>query len=243
MWWTPLRGAFGRLTITSIPALGFHADGAGKPDAAANPGRTPRFQSSRLDPTWLRFPFNLNKQSTFMGYMADAIAAYAQPLLDDTDGSGVQMNKALQIAQLCWNVATLPEEERTNVLGEMRTSLKMNAEEFELFRRSVLVPIIQRHQEMFPGMHRLGSTGPSERSQTPQTRPTTAVRSEKYPGTPRNTLCPCGSGRKYKKCCLEADAQRKQPALDQRRGTTAPERTVVTDLDELSNSVVDLITA
>jgi len=25
---------------------------------------------------------------------------------------------------------------------------------------------------------------------------------EKYPGTGRNDLCPCGSGKKYKKCCL-----------------------------------------
>jgi len=23
----------------------------------------------------------------------------------------------------------------------------------------------------------------------------------KYPGTPRNAPCPCGSGKKYKKCC------------------------------------------
>ena len=26
-------------------------------------------------------------------------------------------------------------------------------------------------------------------------------REVKYPGTPRNALCPCGSGKKYKKCC------------------------------------------
>jgi preprotein translocase subunit SecA len=27
------------------------------------------------------------------------------------------------------------------------------------------------------------------------------VSSDKYPGTSRNTPCPCGSGKKYKKCC------------------------------------------
>ena len=37
-----------------------------------------------------------------MGAIADAIAAYAQPLLDETDGSLEQMNKALAVTQLCW---------------------------------------------------------------------------------------------------------------------------------------------
>jgi len=136
-----------------------------------------------------------------MGAIAEAMVAYAQPLLDETDGSAVEMNRALGLAQLCWNLASLPEEGRNNVLREMRTTLKMNAEEFEVFRRSVLVPMVQRHQEMFPRMHRQGSTDPSVGVPASQTRPTTAVRSEKYPGTARNALCPCKSGRKYKRCC------------------------------------------
>jgi tetratricopeptide (TPR) repeat protein len=51
----------------------------------------------------------------------------------------------------------------------------------------------------------------------------------------RNEPCPCGSGNKYKKCCL----------LNQdRRTTSVPPvkfRAVYTELDQLSNSVVDLI--
>ncbi len=51
----------------------------------------------------------------------------------------------------------------------------------------------------------------------------------------RNAPCPCGSGKKYKKCCL----------LNQdSRPTSAPPikyRAVYTELDQLSNSVVDLI--
>jgi tetratricopeptide (TPR) repeat protein len=54
----------------------------------------------------------------------------------------------------------------------------------------------------------------------------------------RNAPCPCGSGKKYKKCCLplhqESTAQ--QPSAGP--FTLAPE---FTDLDRLSNSVVDLI--
>ena len=51
----------------------------------------------------------------------------------------------------------------------------------------------------------------------------------------RNAPCPCGSGKKYKKCCL----------LNQEaRPTSVPPikyRAVYTDLDQISNSVVDLI--
>ncbi|MCF7731342.1 MAG: SEC-C domain-containing protein [Akkermansiaceae bacterium] len=58
----------------------------------------------------------------------------------------------------------------------------------------------------------------------------------------RNDPCPCGSGRKYKKCCLESDS-RKQAEVDRNGGSPAAFDTVTTDLDELSNSVVGLIEA
>ncbi len=48
----------------------------------------------------------------------------------------------------------------------------------------------------------------------------------------RNAPCPCGSGRKYKKCCLGKNTV---PAND------IQYIPVYTDIDELSNSVVDLI--
>ena len=51
----------------------------------------------------------------------------------------------------------------------------------------------------------------------------------------RNAPCPCGSGRKYKKCCLLSQDG---------RPTSIPSikyRAVYTELDQLSNSVVDLI--
>ena len=50
----------------------------------------------------------------------------------------------------------------------------------------------------------------------------------------RNAPCPCGSGKKYKKCCLSAQPE-KRSAKKQR---FIP---VYTELDQLSNSVVDLI--
>jgi hypothetical protein len=98
-----------------------------------------------------------------MGAIAEAIAAYAEPLLDQTDGSLDQLNKAFALAQLCWNLALLSGEERDEAIGEMRLTLKMDDDEFEAFRRSVVVPMIRRHQEMFPRMHQRGSMQARER--------------------------------------------------------------------------------
>jgi len=54
----------------------------------------------------------------------------------------------------------------------------------------------------------------------------------------RNAPCPCGSGKKYKKCCLPLHQE--SSAQQQSAGpfTLVPG---FTDLDRLSNSVVDLI--
>ena len=77
----------------------------------------------------------------------------------------------------------------------------MDEDEFDAFRRSVVGPMIRRHQEMFPRMHRLGSMEDSRGAPASQTRPTAPVRTEKQPGTGRNAPCPCNSGRKHKLCC------------------------------------------
>jgi tetratricopeptide (TPR) repeat protein len=52
----------------------------------------------------------------------------------------------------------------------------------------------------------------------------------------RNAPCPCGSGKKYKKCCLSRQDGKRQPFIP-----TTQFVPVYTDLDKLSNSVVDLI--
>ena len=125
-----------------------------------------------------------------MGIMAESMVVYAQPLLDETDGSHEQMQNALSIAQMCWNLALLPEKEQKDSLAKMRPALEMNATEFADFCNSVVIPMIKRHREMFPNMSRLtsGTTAPR-------------THKEKYPGTGRNDPCPCNSGKKYKRCC------------------------------------------
>jgi uncharacterized protein YecA (UPF0149 family) len=137
-----------------------------------------------------------------MGAIADAFVAYAQPLLDQTDGSLEQMNKAFAISQLCYNIAISPEERREKMINELRPTLQMNDEEFDEFQLTIVIPMIRRHEEMFPQMHRLispslrQSTGPSLQIPPRSTAPT-----EAYPGTNRYAPCPCQSGEKYKFCC------------------------------------------
>ena len=139
-----------------------------------------------------------------MGAIAESIVAYAQPLLDETDGSIESMNEAFAISQVCWNIALLPKEEQDAALSKLRLTLKMEHDEFAEYRRSVLEPMIQRHKEMFPFLHRRLSTEdwPSDdlpSLEYPRKRPT-----EKYPGTEPYAPCPCQSGRKYKFCCRTA---------------------------------------
>jgi len=52
----------------------------------------------------------------------------------------------------------------------------------------------------------------------------------------RNAPCPCGSGKKYKKCCLLPKAGKEQEYASSTKFVP-----VYTQLDQLSNSVVDLI--
>ena len=60
-----------------------------------------------------------------MGAIADAIVAYSQPLIDQTDGSVDKMNRAMTVAQMCWNLALSPEDEREAAIDEMKPALKM----------------------------------------------------------------------------------------------------------------------
>ena len=136
-----------------------------------------------------------------MGVIAESLVAYAQPLLDETDGSIDHMNKAFSLAQLCWNLALLPEKEREQSLAEMRPCLKMNEAEFVDFRQSVLLPMIRRHYEMFPNMPRQEAASDPKATAAPRTPTTATLRAQKYPGTGRNAPCPCNSGKKYKRCC------------------------------------------
>lgn len=137
-----------------------------------------------------------------MGAIADAMSRFAQPLIEATDGSPEQLQRALTLSQLCWNLAITQEEKREEFLAHMQPALKMDGEELQEFKRTVVAPMIRRHQEMFPAMQRPRATDPSRPAlghAIPPPAPRRPVK--KYAGTGRNERCPCGSGKKYKVCC------------------------------------------
>lgn len=136
-----------------------------------------------------------------MGAIGQAMVAYAQPMIDQSDGSAKGLETAMLISQLCWNLALSPPDSREQSLNEMQPKLKMNEADFDEFRRCVIAPMIQRHQEMFPQMHRRFATDHSQSFSPAGGPPKTAANTEKYPGTDRYAPCPCNSGRKYKFCC------------------------------------------
>lgn len=132
-----------------------------------------------------------------MGAIAEGIMAYAQPLFDGTDGDIDAMNRAMTIAQTCWNLALLPEAKRDAAIDELKPALRMTDAAFTEFRQQIILPMIQRHREMFPGLHARSPRSFSAASApSPPTKP-----KGRYQGTDRYAPCPCGSGRKYKWCC------------------------------------------
>lgn len=136
-----------------------------------------------------------------MGAIAEAFVAYAQPLIDQTDGSQEQVSKALAISQLCYNLALLPEESRDQAIRKMQGSLKMDDEEFEVFQSAVIRPMLQQHQEMFAP--RQGGIFGDTLLDEPASRGYSKKRisDEAFPGTRPYAPCPCDSGKKYKFCC------------------------------------------
>jgi hypothetical protein len=136
-----------------------------------------------------------------MGAIAEGFVAYAQPLLDQTDGSHAQLSKAFAISQFCFNLALLPDEKRETALSKMRATLEMDDAEFDAFLRSIVVPMVERHHEMFPLMHKRASADRWQSAPSLRAQPRTSAPGETYPGTDRYAPCPCNSGQKYKFCC------------------------------------------
>jgi len=136
-----------------------------------------------------------------MGAIAEAIVAYAQPLIDKTNGSIEGMERALAVSQMCFTLAQLPEQSREQMFGEMRTSLEMSEAEFDDFRLGVIDPMIQRHHQMFPQMHSSRSTNSTRGVASLYERRGAVTPAETPPAPSRYEPCPCNSGRKYKFCC------------------------------------------
>ncbi len=104
---------------------------------------------------------NTFRRTATMGHLAEAMSRFAQPLIDATDGSPEDLQRALSLAQLCRNLAVIPEAQREQSLAAMQPALQMTDEEFQEFKNDVFMPMVRRHQAMFPQMqHREVSDRP-----------------------------------------------------------------------------------
>lgn len=138
-----------------------------------------------------------------MGAMAEAMVAYAQPLIDQTDGSHAQMNKALVLSSLCYNIGIIPESERPARIRDMQASLGMDANEFKDFCNSIVYPMLERFDEMFPNMNRGLIPSVSLAESSNRSRPMTVERPKKSAEPLPYAACPCNSGKKFKFCCKQ----------------------------------------
>lgn len=136
-----------------------------------------------------------------MGAIANAIFEYARPLIDASDGSIEQLNKALAISQACWNIAVLPMEMRESGINSLRETFSEADGEFEYFHQSILLPMIRRYEEMFLRQHPSESIEPPHWNPRLAMPPTVKSRKEKSSKPGRYDPCPCNSGSKYKFCC------------------------------------------
>ena len=136
-----------------------------------------------------------------MGAFGKAFAAYIQPLLDDTDGSEDQIEKAFMFGQICWNLALAPEDMHQEIFDELQQTFKMDDEEFQDFKNAVVIPMIQRYYDMFPHQHEQDMLNAVKTQSMWESEAPIPNAAEMPPATSPNAPCPCNSGKKYKKCC------------------------------------------
>jgi hypothetical protein len=80
----------------------------------------------------------------------------------------------------------------------------MSDAECDDFERSVLLPMIRRHEEMFPRLHGRQSLEPPHWEPELLSMPMENSRQEQPSAPGRYDPCPCNSGKKYKFCCGRA---------------------------------------
>ena len=141
-----------------------------------------------------------------MGVIAEGIVAYAQPLIDLSDGSHEGLQRAFSLSQVCFNLALLPPEQREEMIRDMQTQMSLDDNDFATFRRGLLEPMIERHFEMFPRMHQPHSVSPWHMESLgddsmPNNIPQMGSRPKQAAVVDRYGPCPCNSGKKYKFCC------------------------------------------
>lgn len=84
---------------------------------------------------------------------AEAFAAYAQPLIELMGDGEQKLEKALFLAQICWNLALIQDVEEREAQIEKMLEAVGGDEETRQAGRFLIDFMIALHQEMFPDLH------------------------------------------------------------------------------------------
>lgn len=151
-----------------------------------------------------------------MGAIAEALMEYMRPLTEAMNGSHEELEKALALGQLCFNLGQMESDEvRAECLEKLHVSMGISDEEFAEFYAGVILPMLIRHEEMFPRKNSMRMRLPdfleryasddrfstdeglsADEEKTIYTAPVKRDRS-----LDRYAQCTCNSGKKYKFCC------------------------------------------
>ena len=83
---------------------------------------------------------------------AQQMADFARPLLDAAGDGHSDLNKALSLGMIFWNLAVCRDQAREQLLVEVTSSMKTDDDRAEF--RLLAATMIERHEQMFPDMHR-----------------------------------------------------------------------------------------
>lgn len=144
-----------------------------------------------------------------MGAIADALLEYMRPLTDAMSDSPEGLEKALALGQVCFNLGQMDEDSRAECLERIRDSMSLSEEEFAEFYVTLILPMLIRHEEMFPRKGSMRTRLPDLMSAyQPDDHLSTDVEKTIYTATvsrdrsiDRYAPCACNSGKKYKFCC------------------------------------------
>ncbi|HYQ29877.1 MAG TPA: SEC-C domain-containing protein [Polyangiaceae bacterium] len=82
------------------------------------------------------------------GGWAQQMIEFVQPLLDKSDGSKEQVEKAVSFGMLCWNIAIMPRAERAVAIDAAEREIAKTDEDREAFRDLVEL-MLARYEELF----------------------------------------------------------------------------------------------
>lgn len=86
---------------------------------------------------------------------ASALVRFAEPLLQRAGDDQESKQKALTLALVFWNMAIFPDDGAREELMEslVRPDGPFKTEEDRQYIRAMAERMIERHQQMFPGLH------------------------------------------------------------------------------------------